>query len=337
MKKILLGVLLCLANVFCLTGCSTINDKEISLSVIYGVIAILSFVPLIWYCLSKKRELWFVVLLSAVFVVNIGYFALSVSSSVGEALLANRISYLGSVFLPLSIFMILLRVAKINYNKWLPGILIALSVIVFFIAASPGYSTIYYKEVTLAKVNGATVLEKVYGPLHIIYLIFLLGYFITLIATTIYAFVKKAVVDTASSIFLILATFVNIAVWFFEQIAKFDFEFLSISYLITELFLLSLTFALEQNQKVNQPLPQNIIVKDSEFSKQQIEFFVEGVKTLTPTEKAIFEAHLNRITTKEIMASFNITENTLKFHNKNIYGKLGVSSKKQLLEINKYI
>ena len=73
------------------------------------------------------------------------------------------------------------------------------------------------------------------------------------------------------------------------------------------------------------------------FNAEQIEFFVAGIKTLTPTEKAIFEAHLNRITTKEIMSSFNITENTLKFHNKNIYGKLGVSSKKQLLEINKYI
>lgn len=312
-------------------------NKEISFSVIYGIIAVLSAVPLIWHCFSKKREFWFVVLLSAVFVVNVGYFTLSISTTLGEALLANRISYLGSVFLPLSIFMILLRVAKINYNKWLPCVLIAISVVVFFIAASPGYSTIYYKEVTLGEINGATVLEKVYGPLHFIYLIFLLGYFLTLIATTIYAFIKKAVVDPASSIFLVLATFVNIAVWFFEQIARFDFEFLSISYVITELFLLALTFALEQNQTQNKTEVQNIIVKDSEITNEQIEFFVAGIKTLTPTEKAIFEAHLNRITTKEIMSSFNITENTLKFHNKNIYGKLGVSSKKQLLEINKYI
>ena len=29
----------------------------------------------------------------------------------------------------------------------------------------------------------------------------------------------------------------------------------------------------------------------------------------------------------------NITENTLKFHNKNIYGKLGVPSRKELLRI----
>ena len=35
--------------------------------------------------------------------------------------------------------------------------------------------------------------------------------------------------------------------------------------------------------------------------------------------------------------AFNTKENTLKFHNKNIYGKLSVSSRKQLFEIYKYI
>ena len=37
------------------------------------------------------------------------------------------------------------------------------------------------------------------------------------------------------------------------------------------------------------------------------------------------------------MASLNIKENTLKFHNKNIYGKLGVTSRKQLIELSKQL
>ena len=35
---------------------------------------------------------------------------------------------------------------------------------------------------------------------------------------------------------------------------------------------------------------------------------------------------------KEIMEIANINQNTLKYHNKNIYSKLGVTSRKQLLE-----
>jgi len=37
------------------------------------------------------------------------------------------------------------------------------------------------------------------------------------------------------------------------------------------------------------------------------------------------------------MAEMNITENTLKFHNKNIYAKLGVPSRKQLVSIYRYV
>jgi DNA-binding CsgD family transcriptional regulator len=33
------------------------------------------------------------------------------------------------------------------------------------------------------------------------------------------------------------------------------------------------------------------------------------------------------------MLSLNIKENTLKYHNRNIYNKLGVSSRKQLIEL----
>ncbi|MBR2009056.1 MAG: helix-turn-helix transcriptional regulator, partial [Peptococcaceae bacterium] len=39
--------------------------------------------------------------------------------------------------------------------------------------------------------------------------------------------------------------------------------------------------------------------------------------------------------TKEILVQLNITQNTLKYHNKNIYSKLGVSSRKELVALAK--
>ena len=42
-------------------------------------------------------------------------------------------------------------------------------------------------------------------------------------------------------------------------------------------------------------------------------------------------------TTKEIMASMNIKESTVKYHSRNLYSKLGVSSRKELLELHKHI
>ena len=43
------------------------------------------------------------------------------------------------------------------------------------------------------------------------------------------------------------------------------------------------------------------------------------------------------MTTEEILASLCIAENTLKFHNRNLYGKLGVSSRKELYAVYKQL
>ncbi|MBP3372146.1 MAG: helix-turn-helix transcriptional regulator, partial [Clostridia bacterium] len=57
------------------------------------------------------------------------------------------------------------------------------------------------------------------------------------------------------------------------------------------------------------------------------------VALLTPKEREIFDLYVAGQSTKDIMQKLNIKENTLKFHNKNIYGKLGVSSRKQLVTL----
>ena len=53
--------------------------------------------------------------------------------------------------------------------------------------------------------------------------------------------------------------------------------------------------------------------------------------TLTPAERKIFAYYLSGKTVKEILAVASIKESTLRYHNKNIYSKLGVNSLKQLL------
>ena len=350
MKKFLTLPIACFTMLFLLTGCVPIGDKTASLSVIYIATALISSVVLAVYCcIIKKKDLWFLLLFSMIAIVNLGYLALSFSVTLEEALLANRISYLGSVFLPFSMLFIILNVCKYRYKKWLPVFLSAVSTVMFFIAASPGYSDIYYKDVTLNHVNGVTVLDKVYGSWHSVYLFYLVLYFSVMIFCTAYATFKRKNSNTHHVIILIIAVTVNIGVWLIEQLVKIDFEILSVSYIISELFLLSLCFML-QDEKAPEitaettPTPP-VSVFESESSPKdntnrqdeaflmQCEFFASQIKTLTPTEKTIFTLYLDGKGTKEIMTILNIKENTLKYHNKNIYGKLGVSSRKQMLEI----
>ena len=340
-----------------LSGCQAVGQKNASLSIIYGTTAILSLFLLIGCCrLVQQKRKWFLLLFSSVLVVNIGYTFLSMSSCLEMALWANRVSYLGSVFLPFAMLMIILNIINTNYPKWLCTCLAALSVLIFLIAASPGILPIYYKEVSFAVVNGTSTLVKVYGPLHPIYLVYLIGYFTAMVVVIIRAQLQKTIDTTAHAVIVAIAVFVNIGVWFIEQVVSIDYEMLSISYIISELFLLGVHLVMNEYHKMSNLIkqvesvpthnPEEIVSPNQMLEKpvvcdsitpERMELFMFGLQHLTATEHAIYNAHIARVTTKEIMANFNIKESTLKYHNRNIYGKLGVSSRKELLELHKHI
>ncbi len=104
-----------------LFGCGA-GEKEGSLTAVYGAMAVLALLLLASYGIfAPKKDPWFLLLFSSVLVVNSGYLALALSQNLQAALWANRLAYLGSVFLPLSMLMIILEVSRIRYPKWLPA------------------------------------------------------------------------------------------------------------------------------------------------------------------------------------------------------------------------
>ena len=353
--------------IFTLTTCGSSNEKSSDFTIIYVITTIASLLLLIGYsCLIKKKDLWFCLLFSAVFIVNFGYLSLAISKTLEEALLANRIAYLGSVFLPLTMLMIIMNICKIKSNKIFSGLLFCISVIVFIFAASPGYSNIYYKKVSFKIEHGVSILEKEYGSWHKIYLFYLLIYFGLIILTIAYAIKTKKIHSGIQAGIIAAAVFVNISVWGLEQVIKLNFELLSITYIISELFLLCFNLLFQENKVlsfnelnnnsitdttqpkdkdfnevsetntnkdgicVDKNCPNN--TKKKEFISNEQQYFESQLKFLTPKELEIYEFYINGYKPKDIILQLNITENTLKYHNKNIYSKLGINSRKQLLE-----
>lgn len=349
MKKSITYLISSFLILLSLGGCVNTGEKTASLVGVYITTTIISFALLIGYFLIiKKRELWFVILFSCVFIVNIGYLCLAVSDTLETALMANRVSYLGSVFLPMAMLMIIAKATKLKYKRALPYLLLVVGVLVFLVAASPGILDLYYKEVSLEIINGVSVLKKVYGPWHLSYYIYLFTYFASMVGIIIYTPIKKKVSSSAQAIIIAFAVLVNIGVWLLEQFVDFGFEMLSISYIISELFLLCVNFLVQDEEKRKSQIIANTDIVYSTDSKEvteenvtyeakenaeKLDFFKKGILTLTPTEKMIFDLYIEGNGTKDVLSKMNIKENTLKYHNKNIYGKLGVSSRKQLLEI----
>ena len=313
-----------------------------SISIIYAVAAVLSLLLLAaYFILPKKKELWFWVLFTAVFVVNAGYFLLSISNTLEGALWANRISYAGSVFLPLSMLMIILQTLGIKYSRWLPKGLIFISFVVFLVAASPGYLDIYYADVTITEINGATALVKEYGPWHMLYYAYLATYFASMIGCILWNAKKRNFSANLHSTILAAAVFVNIGIWLMGQLVDVNFEFLSISYVMTSLFILFLTLLQEEMVKIQDDKIKFQILASAKPGQEDMfpvgcektQTFIDGLSTLTATEQKVYALLLQEKSTTEILIELHIKENTLKYHNKNIYSKLGVTSRKELVAV----
>ena len=306
-------------------------DKTASMAIIYGVLAVISLALIgVYFAVVKERDIWFILLYVAVFVVNTGYLALSVSRTLEEALLANRIAYLGSVFLPLCMLMIIMSSCRIKPARITVSALIAISVLIFLLAASGGYLPLYYEEVSLVYINGVARLNKVYGPLHALYLLYLLSYFGLMVATILYALARKKISAPIHAIILTSIVLGNIGVWFVEQLIYIDFEFLSITYIICEIFLLLLNrliqlYDIHHGDEALSSPPTPVVSR----TEQLLASWPEA-RELTAREQEVLGYILENRKRRDIAEQMCVSENTIKKHTSHVFSKLGVSSRGEL-------
>ncbi|MDO4745403.1 MAG: LuxR C-terminal-related transcriptional regulator [Bacillota bacterium] len=307
------------------------------LKVIYGIIAIISLILIAgYYIFIKKKNVWFMLLYISVFIVNAGYFALASTGSLNEALMANRISYLGSVLLPLCMLMIIMDVCKCEKKKAVLIVAICVSAVVFLIAASQGYCDWYYEHVILVSINGASRLLKVYGPLHNVYYVYLFTYLIAMVCIILFAYIRKKAIDYKRAIFLTLIVTGNIFVWLIEQLIDMDFEFLSISYIVTEIFLLFMYMVLQDIEKIKRSGGGNVSPDGRIMSLEEIIESNPELSNLTGREKEVLKLILEDVKRKDIADRLSVSENTIKKHTANIFSKLEVASRKELYDKIEY-
>ena len=209
------------------------------MSIAYGIIALISL-TMVGACVlaDKKRDLWLLLVFVSVSVCNLGYFMTSISKALSDALNSNRIAYLGSVFLPFFMLMMVLRFCGIRRSKFLKLSLATVGIIMLAITTSPGILTVYYSTVDIAFVDGATKLVREYGPLHALYYVYLIGYMLAMIIVALYAIGKKKIKSHVHTLLLLCAVFCNITIWLVEQFLPRGFEWLSVSYILTECLIL---------------------------------------------------------------------------------------------------
>ena len=320
------------------------SGKTGNMVIVYSVLALLSVLILLGYLLlEKKKEIYFTALFACVAAINGGYFLQAISRTLTGAMMANRLSYLGAAYSVLVILLIIMDVCRIRRTRWLTTLLVGISTAAFLLAASGNLLGLYYEAVSIKTVNGMTKLVKDYGPLHILYPVYLLSYFAAMVMVIIRAGRKGTLSSPKYALFLTAVVLTNLIIWGVEQIIDVDFEFLSVSYIATEVILLAIYSMLRDygivqpggtmasvamltqlnTRYVTEPLPPNM--------EEMFRSFAEKVQTLSTAERRILNYYIDGHEIADIPELAFISIHTVKKHNRSIYQKLDVSSRDALM------
>ena len=298
--------------------------------------------------LMKKREFWLTMLHVCVVIVNLGYFLTSIAKTVEFAIFGNDVAYLGSAFLCMCMLLTILRLCGFEVKKAHVITCLSLGFIMFAIIASSPMIPLYYTSVDIKTIEGATKLVKEYGALHPVYTVYLIVYFAAMIVTIIYSIKKKKLGKPRFAGFIAAIVGMNIAVWLFEKFVNWEYEFLSVIYVGSELLLIFVYWMIQEYvHKTEVPPPiikevevikekQTVVVVNSAQKAEMINRLLSVLpdgKTLTLKEIEILESLVDGKSRKEIAAENHVSENTIKTHISHVYEKFEVSSRESLMAL----
>ncbi len=321
-----------------------VAEKTGNMMIVYSATALCSVLLLLAYALfEKKKDGHFLALFSCVAAVNCGYLLQAMSGTLAGAMMANRLSYSGAAYSVLVMLLIIMDVCQIRRGKVLTALLIAISTAAFVLAAGGDRLGLYYEAVSIETVNGITKLVKDYGPLHIVYPIYLLSYFAGMVAVVLYAARKKKLSSPKYAVFLVAVVLTNLIVWAVEQVIDVDFEFLSISYIATEIMLLAI-FSMLRDYGLIQPGGSLVSVElltqiNTKYAAGNLppnmealfRSFARKVEALSPAERRILNYYIDGYEIADVPELAFISIHTVKKHNRSIYQKLEIASRDELM------
>ena len=166
---------------------------------------------------GRSQNVYRLILSMTVFVTNAGYLASAFTSTVSTEALAMKMCYFGGCFVPLFLLLLTSSICRVKISKPFIYILSAFSCITFALTFTIGYSDWFVTGLHNVAVHGMTYLAFGYGPLYIIFYIYILGFTIASLTFVIYALQHqtKASYKTVGLLGLILIG--GIAVFFFQK------------------------------------------------------------------------------------------------------------------------
>lgn len=222
----------------------------------YLVCFILSMLLFLWVIIKcDSFGINQIMMMVVVMVGNGGYYALATSTCLEKAILANNLTYLIALFLPMFLFFNICEICQFRLPRWLVSILYAMQMLLYLSVCTTGKSEIFYKTVEFHMDDKGVYLTKTYGPVHTVYLITLCAFLAAMIGVLLYSSKRRNVVSLKNVDLIVFAIIAVVSTYIFQRLLHLTIELVPFVYtLATVVALFPITkikdYSVDGNQKI---------------------------------------------------------------------------------------
>ena len=182
----------------------------------YDITFILSLVLSLVYIIiwHKHFDVHITLIYAVVPIVCMAYPLMARAESFEAAFMANRLSYICACFLMPIIMLSVFSLCKIKLHRLLRLGLFILSTVIYLFAIQADHLQLFYKSITMERIDGVNVFHKDYGIMHDVFLGMIFLYFAMSLGAMIYSLAKNKQVSRKNIMLLFLPIVVSMLCFF---------------------------------------------------------------------------------------------------------------------------
>ncbi|MBP3796317.1 MAG: HD domain-containing protein [Ruminococcus sp.] len=186
----------------------------------------------------KHFDVHFTLVFILIPLTNLGYTLLYRAESIGEAITANKLVYVGGCYQPMLLSLIVLSMCHIRVKRWMLALMMSLTTSVYLSVALNERSPMFYQSVKAKYVNGILVMDKTYGIMHNVFYAMVVLYFYISIVAMVYSYFAKKDVSRKILYLLFAPDIVAVMIFFLKKRISETIELVPLVFVMTQIIYL---------------------------------------------------------------------------------------------------
>ena len=198
-------------------------------------LALTLYYAMIWH---KHFDVHFTLIFALFPIANLGTLLLDQAQTLGEAILAKQITYIGGCFEILLVMLTVFSLCRIRLPRPVRAAFWLLTSCMYLGVLTIGRTPWFYAGQSFERADGTGILTPVYGPLHTVFYGVVVLYFLLSLGAMLYALVRKPDVSRRIIQLLFLPVLLCMAGFFGGRMLTRQIELIALTYVLAQVIYL---------------------------------------------------------------------------------------------------